>query len=106
LYYDGGGIKFVDKAEIFMNEMIFLLLLFGLPAAIGFKLAFSRGKNPFIWGILSGIFPFFLVVLHFHKPTHEIRGYFRKCSNCKSTFPWKDTSCKYCGTAVSDSESI
>jgi hypothetical protein len=87
-----------------MSEMIFLLLIFGLPAAVGFKLALSRGKNPLLWGMLSGVFPFFLVVLHFHKPTHEIRGHFRKCAHCDRTFPWKDTVCKYCGTAVSDSD--
>lgn len=83
-----------------MSEMIFLLLLFGLPAAVGFKLAISRGKNPLLWGMLSGIFPFFLVVLHFHKPTHEIHGHFRKCAHCDRTFPWKDSVCKYCGTAI------
>lgn len=85
-----------------MSEMIFLLLLFGLPAAVGFKLAISRGKNPLLWGMLSGVFPFFLVVLHFHRPTHEIRGHFRKCAHCDRTFPWKASVCKYCGTAVSD----
>lgn len=47
-----------------MNELIFLLLLFGLPAAIGFQMARRRGKNPVMWGILSGVFPFFLVILH------------------------------------------
>lgn len=47
-----------------MNELIFLLLLFGLPVAIGFQMARRRGKNPVLWGILSGICPFFLVILH------------------------------------------
>jgi hypothetical protein len=52
-----------------MSELAFLLLLFGLPAAIGFYMAKRRGKNPFLWGMLSGIFPFFLVVLRMqHKP--------------------------------------
>jgi Kef-type K+ transport system membrane component KefB len=52
-----------------MSELAFLLLLFSLPAAIGFYLAKRRGKNPFLWGLLSGIFPFFLVVLKMqHKP--------------------------------------
>jgi len=52
-----------------MSELIFLLLLFGLPAALGFYLAKRRGKNPILWGVLSGIFPFFLVVLHMqYKP--------------------------------------
>lgn len=61
-----------------MSELIFLLLLFGVPAAIGFKMARRRGKNPFLWGLLSGIFPFFLVVLNLqHKPlstTHNGQG--------------------------------
>ena len=87
-----------------MNEMIFLLMLFGLPAAVGFKWAISRGKNPLMWGVLCGVFPFFLLVLHFNKPSHEIRGHFRKCRQCGATFPWKAPECKYCGTAVSDSE--
>ncbi len=47
-----------------MSEVIFLLLLFGLPAALGFEMARRRGKNPILWGVLSGVFPFFLVVLH------------------------------------------
>lgn len=52
-----------------MSELTFLLLLFGLPAAVGFHMARRRGKNPFLWGVLSGIFPFFLVVLHMqYKP--------------------------------------
>ena len=84
-----------------MNEMIFLLLVFGLPAAIGFKLAKSRGKNPVLWGLLC-VFPIFLLVLHFEKPKHEIKGHFRICKNCGETFPWKAVACKYCGTKVSD----
>ncbi|GFE61161.1 YrzE family protein [Geobacter sp. AOG2] len=52
-----------------MSELAFLLLLFGLPAAIGFYMARRRGKNPLLWGLLSGIFPFFLVILRMqHKP--------------------------------------
>ncbi len=47
-----------------MSELIFLLLLFGVPAALGVVLSRRRGKNPLLWGILSGIFPFFLLVLY------------------------------------------
>lgn len=57
-----------------MNEMIFLLLLFGLPGAVGFHLARRRGKNPFLWGILSAVFPFFLLILKLHhKPLEKYR---------------------------------
>ncbi len=88
-----------------MNEIIFLLLVFGLPAAIGFKLALARGKNPILWGLLC-IFPFFIIVLHFEKPKHEITGHFRKCRECGEIFRWKDSRCKYCGSAVSDATTI
>lgn len=51
-----------------MSELIFLLLLFSLTAALGFRMARRRGKNPFLWGLLSGLCPFFLVVLNLqHK---------------------------------------
>ncbi len=49
-----------------MHEMIFITTLFGLPGAIGFYLAKNRGKNPFLWGLLSAVFPVFLLVLQ-HK---------------------------------------
>lgn len=59
-----------------MSEMIFLLLLvLGIPALLGFNLARRRGKNPYLWGFLSGIFPFFLVVLSTrHKPLGKGKG--------------------------------
>jgi hypothetical protein len=32
-------------------------------------MAGKRGKNPFLWGFLSALFPFFLLVLKLHhKP--------------------------------------
>jgi hypothetical protein len=82
-----------------MKEVIFILLFFGIPPVIGFKLALSRGKNPLLWGLLC-LFPFFLVVLYFEKPTREIQWHFRKCKQCGETFPWKNGACKYCGTPV------
>jgi len=52
-----------------MNEMIFLFLWFGLPCALGFYMAKRRDKNPLLWGLLSAVFPFFLVVLYYqYKP--------------------------------------
>lgn len=52
-----------------MSELIFLLLFFGIPGLFGFIMARKRGKNPYLWGALSAIFPFFLMVLKMqHKP--------------------------------------
>ena len=87
-----------------MNEIIFLLLVFALPAAIGFKLALTRGKNPILWGLLC-IFPFFILVLHFDKPKREITGHFRRCTQCGEIYRWKEPVCKYCGSATSNSNS-
>jgi hypothetical protein len=56
-----------------MSELVFLILFFGTPGVFGFVMARKRGKNPYLWGILSGIFPFFLVVLKMqHKPLNKI----------------------------------
>lgn len=58
-----------------MSEIVFLLLLFGLPGALGFYMAKRRGKNPFLWGLLSAVFPFFLVVLNMqYKPLNKKNG--------------------------------
>lgn len=52
-----------------MSELIFLLLLFGIPGSVGVYLARRRRKNPLLWGILCAIFPFFIVVLKVnHRP--------------------------------------
>ncbi len=55
-----------------MSEMIFLLLFFGIPGLFGCIMARKRGKNPFLWGILCAIFPFFLLVLKLqYKPMQK-----------------------------------
>jgi hypothetical protein len=48
------------------------MLFFGIPGLFGFIMARKRGKNPYLWGVLSGIFPFFLVVLKMQfKPLNK-----------------------------------
>lgn len=46
-----------------MSEVIFIVLFFGIPGLFGFIMAKKRGKNPYIWGVLSAIFPFFIFIL-------------------------------------------
>ncbi len=46
-----------------MSELIFIVLFFGIPGLFGFIMARRRGKNPYLWGVLSAVFPFFLLVL-------------------------------------------
>jgi hypothetical protein len=55
-----------------MNELIFILLFFGIPGLFGFIMAHKRGKNPFLWGVLCAIFPFVLLVLKMqYKPLNK-----------------------------------
>lgn len=79
------------------KEYLFIVLFFGIPAVAGAWLAHTRGKNPWLWGLMSGPFPFSLFILWFQKPSDEVRGHFRKCHECGSTYPWKLDQCKYCG---------
>lgn len=79
------------------KEYLFIILFFGLPGVIGAWLAYTRGKNPLLWGLLSAPFPFFAFILWFQKPDREISGRFRKCPDCGNVYPWKMNTCKYCG---------
>lgn len=46
-----------------MNELIFVILFFGIPGILGFAMARKRGRNPYLWGLLCFFLPFLLVVL-------------------------------------------
>jgi len=55
-----------------MSELIFVLLFFGIPGIFGFIMARKRGKNPYLWGFLCAVFPFFLMVLKMqYKPKEK-----------------------------------
>lgn len=52
-----------------MNELIFVVLFFGIPGILGFTMSRKRGKNPYFWGLLCFFLPFLLVVLKMqYKP--------------------------------------
>ena len=54
-----------------MSELIFILLFFGIPGVFGFIMARKRGKNPILWCLLCGVFPFFLMVLKMQYKPHD-----------------------------------
>jgi len=80
------------------SEYLFITMFFGLPGIAGAWLARGREKNPLVWGLLSAFFPFVLLVLWFQKPDHQVPGYFRKCQDCGAVYPWKRSTCRYCGS--------
>jgi len=53
-----------------MTELVYFVILVNIiPAFIGFYMAKKRGKNPYIWALLSGICAFALFILKFQfKP--------------------------------------
>ena len=54
-----------------MSELIFILLFFGIPGIFGFIMARKRRKNPYLWGFLCAVFPFFLLVLKMQFKPHD-----------------------------------
>jgi hypothetical protein len=44
------------------ETVFFIMLVVVVPAMIGFYMAKKRGKNPFLWGLLS-ICPFAIYIL-------------------------------------------
>jgi len=51
-----------------VSEYLFIAAFFGLPGILGVWLARRAGKNPFIWGVASALFPFVLLVLWYQQP--------------------------------------
>ncbi len=81
------------------KEYLYLLIVFGIPGFAGARLAHSRGKNPWLWGLISAPLPIFAFILWFKKPEQEVEGHFRKCNKCGGIYPWRYAVCRYCGTA-------
>jgi hypothetical protein len=75
-----------------------VILVMAVPCAIGGLLARNRGRNIIGWGILSAIFPIFLMVLYFNKPLREVPGGFKRCTACREYIKWRAMACKYCST--------
>lgn len=56
-----------------MTELVYFVILVNIiPALVGFYMARNRGKNPILWGLLSGICPFALFILRVQfKPLNK-----------------------------------
>lgn len=76
------------------------LLVYLVPisfAVAGGKIAANRGRNFFIWGVASALFPICIMIVWFEKPVKEVKGHFRRCSNCREWIKWEESPCRYCG---------
>ena len=70
-------------------------LAFGISGAV---LARNRGRSIILWGVVCTIFPVFLLVIWYEKPTREVKGGFRRCRSCGEYYRWQRKECTYCGT--------
>jgi hypothetical protein len=84
-------------ADIF-SPVVFLYLVPSAFAVTGGVMAYSRGRNPFLWALGSALLPICIMIVWFEKPKKEVAGHFRKCSHCSEWIKWKESQCRYCGT--------
>jgi len=87
-------------ADIFSPAALLVLvpLVF---AIIGGRIAYSRGRNPVIWGLFAAIFPICIMIVWFEKPRKEVKGHFRRCHSCGEWIKWLENPCRYCRTEQS-----
>ena len=89
--------------EGFVKPVYLVVLVPVLFGVIGGVMAANRGRNPLLvlwWSVISALFPIFIMIIYFRKPTREVEGRFKRCSNCGEWLPWRETPCRYCGTEL------
>jgi hypothetical protein len=83
------------------SETVFGLFIFFMPGIIAglmaVRMAWARGRNPLVWGVLSLVFPVFVLVIWSKPPLKTVSGGFHYCPACNGWTKWKDRCCKYCG---------
>jgi len=75
-----------------------LIIIMSLLAAIPTKLAYDKGRNPWLWFVYSFFF-WIIALVHslFIKPNANAVGY-KSCKNCLSVVPELAGKCKHCGS--------
>jgi len=82
-------------------QVLMTILLVAVPLGFGIfggLLAVKRGRNRVLWGVLSAIFPIFILIVYFEKPLREVPGGFKKCGSCGEWIKWAESPCRFCAT--------
>lgn len=79
----------------------FIAVFFVVPGAIGAWIAYTKGRNPFLFFLLNCLFPPTLMVTIFQRPLRPVPGHYRQCPKCGEFSKWSETSCRFCGTGLS-----
>jgi len=87
-------------ADIFSPAALLILIPLAFAIAGGW-FAYSRGRNPLLWGFFSAFFPICIMIVWFEKPRKEVKGHFRRCKSCGEWIKWLENPCRYCNSEQS-----
>lgn len=83
-----------------IKQFAFIALFFLFPGVVGAWIARSKGRNPLLWFLLNFAFPPTLMVTIFQGPIRPVKGHYRQCPSCREYGKWRETVCRFCGTAL------
>lgn len=83
-----------------LMEMGYIGLFFLLPGVIGAWMAYTKGRNPLLWFVISGLFPPTVMLTIFQKPARPVTGHYRQCPKCREYSKWRETVCRFCQTEL------
>jgi hypothetical protein len=81
-------------------QYAYIGIFFILPGIIGAWLARTKGRNPALWFIFSGLFPPTLMIVYFQAPVRPVPGHYRRCTKCREYSKWRETVCRFCQTEL------
>jgi hypothetical protein len=73
-----------------------LIVLYVAAGMLGGWVARQKGRNPVFWGLLTAIFPLFLVAIVF-LPARLAPGRTRRCPHCGALTGTDSPACERCG---------
>ncbi|MCM0081535.1 hypothetical protein L4X63_08045 [Geomonas sp. Red32] len=82
----------------YLLQIAFIVVFFVIPGLVGGWIAWTKGRNPFLWFLLNTLFPPTLMVTIFQGPARAVPGRYRECPNCHEFSKWRETVCRFCKT--------
>lgn len=74
----------------------FVVVLQALVGILGSIIAYKKGRNPLLWGLVCFIFPLLILVIGI-APALVKTGKTRQCPYCSKVLAESDIDCRYCG---------